>query len=347
MYNLVVNDYDRQVYEKELKSFLPKDFIDIHTHVNLNTMTPQGSSNGGSTWPSRISDELTAEQLLDTYRQLFPENNVLPLVFGSCSHVVKEANDYVYSSSKKFNFPILTRTDYAMEPSELAREVHANHSLGLKPYLTFCPPYIPSAEIRIFDFLPKEHLEAANKYGWIVMLHIARGKRLRDEVNIAQLMEIEERYPNVKMVCAHIGRAYSKQDIGDAFEILKNTKNLMFDFTANLCDDAIEACIEAVGTKRLMFGSDLPIAIMRMYRITDETGWYKNVVPRGLYGDVSDDKHMEESDEENITLMIYEQLRALKRVATKLHLTDTQVEEIMYTNAKNLLEAAERDIYGR
>ena len=346
MYNLVINDYDREVYEKELKSFLPESFIDIHTHIWLNTMTPQGDPNGGATWTELVADEMSGEQLLDSFKRLFPENKVTPLVFGGCKQVLKECNDYVYDCAKKLNFPILTRTGYEMDPDALAREVHANHSLGLKPYLTFCPPYIPAKEIRIFDFLPHEHLEVANKHGWIVMLHIARDQRLRDAVNIAQLMEIEERYPNVKLICAHIGRAYSKQDLGDDFDILKNTKNMMFDFTANVCDDAIEACINAVGTERLMFGSDLPIAIMRMYRVTDETGWYKNIVPRGLYGDVSYDRHMEESDEKTITLMIYEQIRAFKRVATKLHLTDTQIENIMYTNAKKLLEAAQRDIYG-
>ena len=111
---------------------------------------------------------------------------------------------------------------------------------------------------------------------------------------------------------------------------------MMFDFTANLCDDAIKACIKAVGTKRLMFGSDLPIASMRMYRIT-EGGVYYNVVPRGLYGDVSDDSHMRETDEKDVTLMIYEQLRALKRCAADLRLTDEDVEDIMYENARQLL----------
>ena len=346
MFNLIINDYDREVYEKELKDFLPKTFIDAHAHIWLNTMAHQGKSNGGATWTSCMADEMSAEQLMDAFTRLFPENKVIPLVFGGCKQVVSEMNEYIYDCAKKFNFPILTRTDYSMDPDALARDVHSHHSLGLKPYLSYCPPYIPENEIRIFDFLPHEHLEAANKNGWIVMLHIARSKRLRDEVNIAQLMEIEKRYPNVKLIVAHIGRAYSKQDLGDAFEILKNTKNMMFDFTANMCDDAIEACINAVGTERLMFGSDLPVAIMRMYRVTDEKGWYTNVIPRGIYGNISDDPHMRESDEENITLMIYEQLRAFKRVATKLHLTDTQIENIMYTNAKNLIERAEKDIYG-
>lgn len=347
MYNLVVNDYDRQVYEKELKDFLPETFIDLHTHIWTNTMTPAGDSNGGATWTKLVADEMTGEQLLDSFKTLFPENKVIPLVFGGVDHLVSECNSYVYDCAKRLDFPILTRTDYAMDPDALAREVHANGSLGLKPYLTNCPPYVPAGELRIFDFLPYEHLEMADRNGWIVMLHIARSGRLRDQMNLAHLMEIEKKFPNVKLVVAHVGRAYSKQDLGDAFEILKNTKNMMFDFTANVCDEAIKACIQAVGTQRLMFGSDLPISIMRMYRITDpETGWYRNVVPRGLYGDVSYDAHMQESDEQDITLMIYEQLRAFKRVAADLHLTDTQVEQIMYTNAKNLLDGAKKDIYG-
>ena len=53
-------------------------------------------------------------------------------------------------------------------------------------------------------------------------------------------MEIEEKYPNVKLIVAHIGRAYAKEDIGDVFEVLGKTKKMLFDFTANMCDDAIE-----------------------------------------------------------------------------------------------------------
>ena len=170
------------------------------------------------------------------------------------------------------------------------------------------------------------------------MLHIPRDGRLKDPVNLAQLIEIEEKYPDVKLIVAHIGRAYAKEDIGNAFDILGKTKNMIFDFTANVCDDAIRACIEAVGTKRLIFGSDLPIATMRMYRIVDD-GVYYNVVPRGLYGDVEGEPHMRESDENEITLMIYEQIRALKRVAIDLKLSDKDVENIMNCNAKRLINA--------
>ena len=338
MFQLNLTDYDRQVYEKELKDFLPKKFIDFHIHINRNEFPLCGSDNGGSTWTKLIYDEMKIEDLMGALKELFPENKVTPLVFGGCRQVHSYLNNYVKESSEKYGCPILFRSSYEMTPEYLEKEVQEGGFLGLKPYLRDCPEYIPDNEIRIFDFLTPEQLKMADKHGWIVMLHIPRSGRLKDKVNLAQLMEIEEKYPNVKLVVAHIGRAYSKEDIGDAFDILGKTKNMYFDFTANLCDDAIKACIQAVGPKRLIFGSDLPIAIMRMYRIT-ENGVYYNVVPRGLYGDVSKEPHMRETDETDVTLMIYEQILALKRVAEELNLSKQDVEDIMYGNAKRLIDS--------
>ena len=338
MFTLHLTDYDRKVYEEELKDFLPKEFIDFHVHINKEEFPPQGSDNGGSTWTKLIYDEMKIEDLIGAFEKLFPENKVSALVFGGCVQNIPCLNNYVKETKEKYGWPTLLRSSYDMAPEELERLVKEGGFIGLKPYLRDCPEYIPADEIRIFDFLTPEQLKMADKHGWIVMLHIPRSGRLKDKVNLAQLMEIEEKYPNVKLVVAHIGRAYSKEDIGDAFDILGKTKNMYFDFTANLCDDAIKACIEAVGTKRLIFGSDLPVATMRMYRIT-ENGEYFNVVPRGLYGDVSKEPHMRETDEKDVTIMIYEQLRALKRVAEELSLTKEDVEDIMYGNAKRLIDS--------
>ena len=336
MLNLNVTDYDRFVYEKELLDFLPDEFIDFHVHSYKNTFDSWGGYNGGSDWTRLVADEMTTEQMIECFDRLFPKNRVTPLVFGGCLKDIEQTNNYVMKESKKYGFPTLYRCSYDMAPDELEEKVNRGGFLGLKPYLSNCPPYIPTKEIRIFDFLPHEQLKVADKNGWIIMLHIPRDGRLKDRVNIAQLMEIEEKYPNIKLVVAHIGRAYSIEDIGDAFDILGKTKNMYFDFTANVSDDAIEACINAVGTKRLMFGSDLPFAIMRMYRIT-ENGVYYNVVPRGLYGNVDGQPHMRETDETDVTMMIYEQMRALKRVSAKLKLKDSDVEDILCNNAKTLI----------
>ena len=337
MFNLKMTEYDHEVYEKELKNFLPDNIIDFHIHLGLVKFDYEGKPNGGSVWTKRVYDEMSLDNLLDAYKQMMPDKKVTPLLFGDCSHNIKQVNDYVLEQGKANHLPMLYRTSYEMSPEELEENIKKGGFLGIKPYLTFCPPHIPVNEIRIFDFLTPEHLEVMDRNGWIVMLHIPRSGRLKDALNLAQLMEIEEKYPNLKLVVAHIGRAYSKEDMGNAFEILKNTKNMYFDFTANVCDDVIKTCIESVGPERLIFGTDMPIAIMRMYRIV-ENGVYYNMVPRGLYGNVEGLPHMRETDETDITMMIFEQFRALKRVAADLKLRDSDLENILYGNAKRLLE---------
>lgn len=338
VYNEKYTQYDKYVYENELKNFLPDEFIDFHTHVDKKGLKPYGSHNGGSSWTDHIAgDGRGVEELLNSYKVLFPDKKVTPLVFGGCLLDIEKTNDYVYEKRTEYNLPSLYRTDYSMDPDKLEEDIKKRGFLGIKPYLSNCPPYIPAKETRIFDFLPHEHLKVCDKNGWIVMLHIPRDGRLKDPVNLYQLKEIEERYPNLKLIIAHIGRAYSKEDIGNAFDIVGKGANTYFDFTANLCDDAIRACIEAVGSKKLIFGSDLPIAIMRMYRIV-ENGVYYNIVPRGYYGDVDGEPHMRQSDEDTITLMMYEQLKALKRVATDLKLSDSDIENIMNSNAARLIK---------
>lgn len=343
MLDYKITEFDHEVYEKELKSFLPDKIIDIHTHIGKGSFDPlqnklsaPSPKSGTRRWTSLMSKEMTAEDLLGVYKNLFPQNEVTPLVFGDCIHDIHQVNNYVLDTKQKYGYPTLYRSGYDMPIDELEENIIKGGHLGIKPYLNQRPPYIPANETRIFDFLTREQLELANKHGWIVMLHIARNERLKDKVNLAQLLEIEEKYPNVKLIVAHIGRAYAKEDIGDAFEILKNTKNLLFDFTANLCPDAIKACIEAVGCKRLMFGSDLPVAILRLYRIT-ENGDYINIVPKGYYGDISDMSQIREEDNDRITLMIYEQLRVFKQCAIEMKLKDTDVEDILYNNAKRLM----------
>lgn len=97
-----------------------------------------------------------------------------------------------------------------------------------------------------------------------------------------------------------------------------------------------------------MFGTDMPITRMRMHRIA-ENGTYINLVPPGLYGDPSLDPHLREvsvEEAEKITFFAYEELLAFKRAATALGLGKEDVEDVMYNNAKRLIEGAERDIYG-
>jgi len=155
-------------------------------------------------------------------------------------------------------------------------------------------------------------------------------------------MEIDKRYPNAKIVVAHVGRAYCEEDTGDAFNVLAGSKHLLFDISANTNEQVFRELLECVGPRRVLFGSDMPILRMRMRRISEE-GRYVNIVPRGLYGDVSNDPNMREADGEEaarLSFFLYEEIDAFLRAAEQAGLSRYDIADVFHGNAARLLEAA-------
>ena len=334
MFGFKLTDYDKKVYQEELLEFLPKNIVDWHTHVYRFEDRKPIKPGTPVYWPRRVAEDNSIEDIVQTYKDLFPQNNVVPVIFGMPSAMLDKNNAYVSKVAKEYNFPALFCNHADDSPEFVEEQVIKGGFLGLKPYCNN-QTVIDKAEAGIYDFLPESHLKVADKYGWRVTLHISKPDRLKNPDNIKTLMDIEQKYPNVKLIVAHIGRAYAPEDIGNAFDTLKHTENMMFDFSANTLGYATQKCIEAVGTKRVMFGTDMPIAKMRMYRISED-GYYINVVPRGMYGDLTNAEHMRESDEANITNFTYEIIRGFKDCAKALTLSKQDVEDIMCNNAANL-----------
>ncbi len=347
-----ITENDRKVYREELADFLPDKIFDIHAHVWLDQNIDPAENEPPEkkrvvTWPSLVAKDDPIEDYVETYRLLFPGKKLDALIFQNCKTSAKN-NLYVAQKSKEYGFPAL----YYSHPEESADEIEARvregHYLGTKSYLDLSPRYLPESEIRIFDFFPKHQLKRLNDMGAIVMLHIPRPGRLKDRVNIEQIAEIKSDFPKLRLIIAHIGRAYTHNDIGNAFERLDQFPDLMYDFTANCCEYAITEVLKHAGPKHLMYGSDMPITRMRMHRI-EENNTYINLVPPGLYGGPEQDPHLREVSKEEadrITFFIYEQLLALKRAAATLNLSKQDVEDVMYNNAHDLVEGARKSIYG-
>lgn len=339
-----VTDYDRAFYEKHLKDFLPQKMFDIHCHVYLEKFRVPKVVDPNSrvvAWPEMVAKDNSIEDLQETYRLMFPDKQVNSLFFASGTYRddLEANNVYVAEAAKATgNYGL-----YYSRPNQTAEEIEKNviagGFLGLKSYLDMAPAYLPGDEIRIFDFFPPHQLEVCQQHGWIVMLHIPRSKRFRDPVNLAQIKEIKKRYPNVKLIVAHVGRAYCPEDVGNAFEYLADCEDLLIDFCANCCTEVFEQALRAVGPKRLLFGSDMPILRMRTHRIV-ENGTYINLIPPGLYGDPSQDSHLREVSEEEakrITFFMYEECFAMKQAAEKVGLSTGDVEDLFGGNARRLI----------
>ena len=340
---LEIKTVDREFYAQRLRDWLPDGIIDIHTHVWLKRFNEKKKEllKRTASWPSMVADENTVEDLIETYRLLFPGKTVIPLMF---TNVVPEgnldqANDYVSGVSRKHDFPALIFSHPHWDAAELEKRIQEGNFLGAKSYLSLAPSRLLPSEIRIFDFFPHHHLAVLNKHGLLMMLHIPRNDRLRDPVNLAQMLEIEERYPDIKLIIAHVGRAYCPEDIGDAFTVLAKTRTMCFDISANTNAETFRRLLETVGPKRVLFGSDLPVLRMRTRRIC-ERGRYINLVPQGMYGDVSADNHMREVEggaAEELTFFMYEELDAFRRAARAVKLRAGDIEDVFHNNARRLL----------
>ena len=338
-----VREVDRRCFEEELDDFLPDRIIDVHTHVWLERLRQSDSPDSGRmvTWPSRVARENSIEDLLDTYRLMFPGRRVVPLVFPTVprGEEFDAFNGYVSGASASHGVPALLFAHPRWPAQELAAKVTKGGFCGIKVYLDHAPAELDKNDIRIFDFRPHHQLEAADHHGWVVMLHIPRDGRLRDQENLSDMMEIETRYPRAKLIIAHVGRAYCPEDLGDAMRVLGRSERMCFDISANTSQVCFEELLRSVGPKRVLFGSDLPILRMRMRRIC-EGGRYVNLVPRGQYGDVSADPHMREvdgSEANSLTFFMYEELRAFKAAAENCGLTEQDIRCIFHDNSARLL----------
>ncbi|MBE6938022.1 MAG: amidohydrolase [Ruminococcaceae bacterium] len=340
---LDVKPYDLQLYREELADFLPDTFIDCHTHVWLDSHFIKGaeSNDRSCAWPNMVAPDNSVEDLNETNRLLFPDKKVISVLYGQPVVTIdlEVNNSYVAQKAEQYGFPALYISHPSQSAEELERKV-LEHSCfkGLKVYLQFAPSYIPNNEIRIYDFLPHEHLALANKHGWIVQLHIARPRRLADPVNYVQIREIEEKYPDLQLIVAHLGRAYADEDLGDALPYLKDMKKTVWDFTANTNQFVMERVLEMVGPDRFVYGTDFPIFRMKSRR-TVENGFYINEIPQGSLGDVSSDPHMREipyPEAEKISFFIYEEILSCKRACKALGLGKSEVEKIFYSTSAKL-----------
>ena len=347
-----IQPYDREFYESRLRDFLPGQIVDIHTHVwrQAREVRRPGPESRTVTWPARVAACNPVEDLLETYRLMLPGKTVTPTIFANPTEgePLDAQNRYVAEAAAAHSLPslILARPDWSA--AELEQRILAGGFLGVKVYLTYAPSHIPASEIRIFDFLPPHQLEMLDRHGWIVMLHIPRPGRLRDAVNLAQLMEIERRYANLRTIVAHVGRAYCIEDVGEALEVLADTERLLFDISANTNAEVFDRLLKTFPPRRILFGSDMPVLRMRMRRIC-ENGRYVNLVPKGMYGDVSGDPNMREvegSEAGRLTFFLYEEIDAFRRAAEANALTRADIEDVFFRNANRVIDAAKAGATG-
>lgn len=339
---LTLTDLDRRIWEQELEAILPARIFDAHTHLYQ--------------W----------DHFRDPEKESGPYRALLGGEWANANRDLADACDAVLLPGREvhrlaFPFPFPHHCDFAAANAFLAAElagdpesaglllVHPGMSaeeaeaqvlrygfLGFKPY-RFYAASGDAVECPITDFMPEHLLEVANRYGLLIMLHLAKRDAIADPGNQRELADLCERYPNVRWVLAHCARGYSAWAIDRAAETLKRLDNVWYD-TSSVCEtDAIVALYRTVGPERVMYGSDdLPVGVLRGKYIAFGYAWaYLSETNHSLGLSHCDPR---------MTYTRYEQLRAMRRAGDCLGLTAAHHQAIFHDTAAQLVQSVRRSL---
>ena len=324
-----------RIYEEELSPYLPPDIIDFHVHIGLREHCgPVDPRRYKEIWAMEVGTVLTWEECRARHRELFPRQRVHTLAFGN---IYREANteldnEYVLAGARdpenSANGLAVVRPEW---DADTITQAIADGFVGIKPYPDLAPRANDDTEI--YDFAPKSHLAALDALGGILMLHLPRAGRLADPDNIRDVLEISENYPSIKLIIAHIGRAYCMSTAKKGLPHFVDRDRIYFDTAANLNPDVFAYALETVGPDRILFGSDLPVTMMRGVR--EHVGATYVNYTAGQYSWNTNRKSPEE--EARYTYFVYEELRALIKAVRRYGCGADVMRRVMYSNAAALL----------
>ncbi len=321
-------DYDRELFDRELDSFVPERIFDAHVHIYNVDYFPQDDIPAGLVYGPRIAD---ADVYLAHMAELLPGRDISALVFPfpRAGLQMAKANRFAAKETAKISG---SRAQMMVAPGDdpdMIREtVRSLGLVGLKCYHLYSP-VTPTLDSPIEAFLPEEQVRVAHEEQLSITLHIVKERSLADRENQQTIRRYAERYPDMRLILAHAGRGFNPNHTAEGIGSLKGLPNVYFDTAALTEYGASEAIAETVGHRTLLYGSDFPVSHTRGREIAvgDTFVWlYADDFPESPYGQTRP------------AFAGFESLRVHKLAARHLRLTDSQVEDIFYGNAARLYD---------
>ena len=318
-------DEDRAFFERELSSFVPERVFDAHCHL-----WPQGQL--ASRWPN-VPAAVGAAEYRRMMEWLLPGRTLgsLFVPFPLDRATVAPANQWIARQVASDRAGVPSRGLFLVHPDDdvdwVAEQVRRLGLSGLK-----CYHYLAAGEstweLDIPAYLPERFMSAADRAGWVLLLHLVKARAVADAGNQHWLRHYCRTYPRAKLVLAHCARGFQPAHNLEGLPALTDLDNLYFDCSANCEAIAHESVIRLMGHRRLMYGSDFFVSHLRGRSVAaaDSFLWLYEQTP------------VWEEKQASIRPVLagLESLRALKWACWSAKLTDGQVEDIFWNNAAAL-----------
>lgn len=322
---LSINAYDKKIM-KQIAEFLPARIFDVHAHIYRETdlhteikpITSGDTDFSMGVWKSQLADLLDGKN--PEGGLFFPDPISGMDLNGANNYLIQQIKKEKYAKGVVVVSPETNR-------EQLSYWLKQPGIVGIKPYHSFSE-HKPTWESSISDFLPDWQLVLCNSHNAIVMLHLVKKNAIADSDNIREIRQISLRYPNLKIILAHAARSFHAYHAKEGIKALRGLENVWFDTSAICEPTALTTILHEFGPHKLMWGSDFPVSHMRGKVVTLGDGfvWLDD-----------DSCNWEKSQFANPVIVGIESLRALKTAAEEFGLNNTDIQNIFFHNAFQLL----------
>lgn len=324
---------DADFYAEHLQGRLPEKILDAHVHMNL-------WEHVRGVPPERIKEDWALESGLHMdyaaaihyYATLFPDTEVelnafpfpLPEVDLSAN------NTYLGGLADQGKLYAMMSVRPEWDAARCEHDLLAHRFAGFKPY-----PYLAArekgADISIFDFMPPHQLAVLDKHKKALTLHLPRHGRLPDPDNIRELRELRQRFPDIKVILAHLGRSFDPPFLTRGLAALGDDKDgFYYDLAAVTNADVLKQALETIATGRVLYGTDQPIFLWHGEQSWNAAGGAVNYARE----DFSWNRHTTREKEEDYVFIAYLQM---KNLLDALGSDADAKHHIFYQNARAVL----------
>lgn len=251
---LAFNDAERTLLAK-YAAWLPQEIIDGHAHCNTEEQVIDISE---KTYRHMLSTfpYFALEESYSVHAMLYPGKTVHSLRFPKTFRGIdqKRANAYLLESSRSDD-----RVALFGLPEDIAytrRMLSHKRVSALKMYYSYVEPTTES----IYGCFPPMILERAQELDIPVVLHLPK-VITKSQDDLAVMLKD---FPSLRVVLAHLGVSKSViPGLREVFERFAENLNVYMDTALNPSSEVVTLAIRAFGWKRIIFGSDEPLNLIR------------------------------------------------------------------------------------
>ena len=332
------------LWENELKDWMPQTVFDAHIHLGRKEFMLKDFSSLRLETALSSFGHMTIEELDDIYQRLFSGKNVVGMFafpFPQFEIDNNNSNLYIIELMQRDS---RVRGLLRSNPTDISADIKIFSTAesrgvrfhGVKPYFDLLGK--SNYETQLKEILPDRLLSFMNSEKLILMLHTT-GMGIADKGILEGLSRIVDKYSNIKIILAHMGRYLNIKDFGPFMDSdLCTCENIFFDISFASEKSIYDVVLSDVRLrKRLLFASDNPFGLILGGEFFKSDGMTE-LMTRNKYT-WSEDKNYGY----NMTWNTYHCLKALKDAldeAEKNFLKKESIKnDIFLNNALSMIQA--------